>query len=142
MTLYGFLPSEPPDKIAIVDDQSDRSLTYKELIEEIDVIAAGLKNRGVKKGMRIATILPSLFEHAIVLLALQRLSAIPALINFRLASQDIGQLIKLGNIKGAIILPDKQLAKIVIENVGSTDRVLCIGKAMGKSKKLCGLSGG
>ena len=123
-----------PNTIAIVDDQGDRSLTYKELIEEIDVIAAGLKNRGVKKGMRIATVLPSLFDHAIVLLALQRLSAIPALINFRLASQDIGQLIKLGNIKGAIILPDKQLAKIVIENVGNTERVLCVGKAIGKAK--------
>ena len=122
-----------PNTTAIVDDQSDRSLTYQELIEEVDVVAAGLKDRGVKSGMRIATILPSLFDHAIILLALQRLAAIPAIINFRLTSGDIGQLIKLGNIKGAIILPDKNLAKIVLENVDNSDCVLCVGKTIGKA---------
>ena len=105
-----------PNNLAIIDDLSDRTLTYQELIEEVNVVAAGLKDRGVKSGMRIATVLPSLFDHAIALLALQRLAAIPALINFRLKPEEVGELIKLGEIEGAIILPDKYLAKIVIKN--------------------------
>ena len=123
-----------PNNLAIVDDLSDRALTYQELIEEIDVVAAGLKDRGVKSGMRIATVLPSLFDHAIALLALQRLAAIPALINFRLKPEEVGKLIKLGEIEGAIILPDKSLAKIVIKNLGNSDRVLCIGETIGLAK--------
>jgi acyl-CoA synthetase (AMP-forming)/AMP-acid ligase II len=121
-----------PNTLAIVDDQSDRALTYQKLIEEIDIVAAGLKDRGVKPGMRIATILPSLFDHAIVLLALQRLAAIPAIINFRLTPEDIGQLIKLGDIKGAVILPDKNLANVVLENIDNFETVLCIGKSIGR----------
>ena len=73
-----------PDDLAIVDDQSDRAYTYQQLIDEVDEVAAGLQERGVTQGMRIATVLPSLFDHAIALLALQRLAAIPALLNLSL----------------------------------------------------------
>ena len=130
-----------PNSLALVDDQSDRALTYQELIEEIDIVAAGLKNRGVLPGMRIATVLPSLFDHAIAILALQRLAAIPALINFRLTPEEIGQLIKIGKIKGAIILPDKNLTEIAVKNLGNSDRLLCIGKTTGKAENFANCRG-
>ena len=120
-----------PNDLAIVDDLSDRALTYQELIEEIDLIASGLAERGVRAGMRVATILPSLFDHAIALLALQRLAAIPALLNFRLTPEEIGKLIKLGEIEGAIILPDKNLANHVHSVLGNAKRILCVGGAVG-----------
>jgi len=120
-----------PNDVAIVDDLSDRAFTYQELIEEIDIVAAGLAERGVKKGMRVATVLPSLFDHAIALLALQRLAAIPALINFRLTPEEIGELIKLGEIEGAIILPDKNLANNVNNVLRNSERVFCVGDASG-----------
>ena len=74
-----------PDHLALIDDLSDRRLTYAELIGE-DIVAAG---RGIRQGDRVATVLPSLFEHCLLLLALQRLCAVPALMNFRLSVAEI-----------------------------------------------------
>ncbi|MBT3917015.1 MAG: AMP-binding protein [Rhodospirillaceae bacterium] len=123
-----------PGDLALVDDQSDRALTYQQLIEEVDIVAAGLQTRGVKQGMRIATVLPSLFDHAIALLALQRLAAIPALMNFRLQPDEIAELIKNGEIEGAIILSDDALADTIAATLPSTDCLISVGGASGPAE--------
>ncbi|MBT3991119.1 MAG: AMP-binding protein [Rhodospirillaceae bacterium] len=120
-----------PNDLALVDDQSERALTYSQLIDEINVVAAGLQERGIRQGMRIATVLPSLFDHAIAILALQRLAAIPALMNFRLKPEEITELIKLGEIEGAIILPDDAMAEACSAALGNTDRLWSVGAALG-----------
>jgi len=120
-----------PDSLAIVDDQSDRALTYRQLIEEVDQVAAGLQEKGVRQGMRIATVLPSLFDHAIALLALQRLAAIPALMNFRLKPEEIAELIKMGEIQGAIVLPEEALVDAAAGALGNTDRLWSVGQPTG-----------
>ena len=35
-----------PNHTALIDDQTDRFLTYAEMITEIDIIAAGLREKG------------------------------------------------------------------------------------------------
>ena len=72
-----------PKQVALVDDLLDRKLSYSQLIFEVDRIAAGLRNRGIKSGDRFATVLPGNFEHCLFLLALPRINAVPTLINFR-----------------------------------------------------------
>ncbi|MDE0335777.1 MAG: AMP-binding protein, partial [Defluviicoccus sp.] len=78
-----------PDHPALVDDASVRSLTYRELIDEIETVAAGLAERGIGPLSRVATALPGSFDHCIVLLALQRLAAVPMLLNNRLKPEEI-----------------------------------------------------
>ena len=117
-----------PNHLALFDDLTNRSLTYSELIIEVDIIAAGLWHKGVRKGDRVATILPSLFDHCLLLLALQRLCAVPALINFRLTSEEIGNLIKEGNIVAAVILPNKELLNAVKKTLPNNGVLLTIGK--------------
>ena len=103
-----------PDHLALIDDLSDRRLTYAELIGEIDIVAAGLFERGIRQGDRVATVLPSLFEHCLLLLALQRLCAVPALINFRLSASEIRNLISDGDINAAVIgIPHKKWGEAV-----------------------------
>jgi 2-furoate---CoA ligase len=102
-----------PDHLALVDDRSDRRFTYRALLTEIDAVAAGLAARGVTAGTRFATVLPNLLEHALVILALQRLNAVPALINFRLKPEEIAELIRQGEIAGALIPPSPPLAEAV-----------------------------
>lgn len=99
-----------PDQMALVDDVTDRALTYRELLAEIDVAAAGLYGRGVRAGQLIATALPGLFDHAVLLLALQRLGAVPALLNFRLSPDEMAQLVSHGEMSGAVILDNEELA--------------------------------
>ena len=85
-----------PDHLALVDDRTDRELTYRQLLAEVDSVAAGLAARGIRAGSRVATILPNLFEHCIALLALQRLAAVPALMNARLQPAELAKLIIQG----------------------------------------------
>src|SRR5262249_45105038 len=80
-----------PDRLALVDDLTPRAFTYGQLIAELDAIAAGLAARGMRAGMRVATVLNNCLEHALVLMALQRLGAVPALLNFRLPPPDIAK---------------------------------------------------
>src|SRR5262249_860102 len=102
-----------PNHLALVDDRTDRRLTYRQLLAEVDVVAAGLAARGVRNGTRIATILPNLFEHCIVLLALQRLAAVPALMNARLQPSELAKLAAHSEIHGAVIGNDTALANAI-----------------------------
>ena len=76
------------DQLAMVDDVTGRALTYRQLMEEIDCVAAGLAARNVGQGTRVASALPTQWEHGILLLALTRLGAVPMLLNFRLKPED------------------------------------------------------
>ena len=116
-----------PTHLALVDDRTDRRLTYSEMINEVDLVAASLKERGIVQGDRVATILPSLFDHCLVLLALQRICAIPALINFRLKPEEISRLIEDGKMKAAVILPDQDVFEAVISFLPKNGIVLTVG---------------
>ncbi len=100
-----------PDGLAIVDDKTDRSLTYGELIREVDEIAAGLQAKGIGEGDVVVTALPSLYDHCLLLLALARLAAVPALLNFRLNPEELAQLAGDANAKAAVIMPDPAVAE-------------------------------
>ena len=106
-----------PDQIAMVDDISDRQFTYAQLISEIECVAAGLAERGITKGSRVATALPPLFDHAVLILALQRLGAVSALLNFRLTADDLAALMDEGEIEAAVILPSDELLAAVSAKV-------------------------
>ena len=135
--------SRAPRQLAIVDDRSGRKLAYAELLAEIDRVAAGLAQRGIAAGDRVATCLPNLYDHALALLALDRLGAVPALINARLKPEDVGELIRQGAMRAAIVAADKAFAAAargalppgapvitaggIVEN--STDLAACAGDA-------------
>ena len=123
-----------PDALALADDRTGRRLTYRRMIEEVDAIAAGLAARGVGAGTRIATCLPNLFEHGLAVLALQRLAAVPALINPRLKAEDIARLIEAGAMAGAIIHPGAALAQAVGEVLPKDALFLSVGGGDGTAE--------
>ena len=104
-----------PSRLALVDDLTDRQLTYRELIDEVDAIAAGLQSLGVVAGSRFATVLPNRLEHCLIVLALERIGAVPALMNARLGPADIHSLIRAGTIQGAMTMPDPQMVTAVAD---------------------------
>ncbi|HEX7007584.1 MAG TPA: AMP-binding protein [Alphaproteobacteria bacterium] len=123
-----------PNHLALVDDRSDRKFTFRELLNEIDTVAAGLAERGVSAGTRFATVLPNLLEHALILLALQRLGAVPALVNFRLKPEEIADLIRQGEIAGALIPPAQPLVDAVAAVLPKGGVLLSAGEAMGPAE--------
>lgn len=115
-TLYDLVwmqADRSPDAVALMDDRTERTLTYAQLMAEIDRIAAGFAARGIGPGDRVATCLPNLWEHCLAILALQRLAAVPALINARLKPGDVAKLVENGAMAGAVILPHAELAGAV-----------------------------
>ena len=67
------------DQIAIQfkgEDLSVRSLTYKELYQEVEVLASSFKNNGLKKGDRVVGFLPNIPETIIAMLATASIGAI------------------------------------------------------------------
>ena len=116
-----------PDHEAIVDTRTGQGLTYAELMAEIDVVAAGLRALGVGPHDMVATVLPNLVEHAIALLALTRLGAVPVLINPRLKPQEIGALVSQSGTGGAIVMPDAAVIAALREALPTRAAVITVG---------------
>jgi 2-furoate---CoA ligase len=130
-----------PDHLALVDDRTDRKLTYRQLLAEIDMVAAGFAARGVKAGSRVATILPNFVEHCVALLALQRLAAVPALMNARLQPAELAKLVVQGEIEGAIIRKDEALADAIAAALPAGAMLLSVESAVGKAEDFAACRG-
>lgn len=117
-----------PDHAAIVDDRSERRLTYGQLIAEAETVAAGLADAGVAPGCRVATMLSNLWEHAIAILALHRLGTVPCLVNPRLKPDEAGAPIRDGGIAAAICMTDAYGA--VRDSLPSGAPLFCVGGAL------------
>lgn len=95
-----------PRHPALVDDRTERRYTYEELMAEVDALAAGLAAQGIGNASRVATALPNAIEHCLLLLALQRLGAVPALMNFRLPPSELARLMQQGEVAAAFVRDD------------------------------------
>lgn len=83
------------DKIAIIDQESKRRITYHELNTEVDAWAAVLQTQGVEAGNAIAFLnTHNSLEHVTLMLACAKISALFVPLNFRLSNTEIEQVIK------------------------------------------------
>jgi acyl-CoA synthetase (AMP-forming)/AMP-acid ligase II len=130
-----------PNHLALVDDRTDRKLTYRQLLAEVDTVAAGLAARGVKAGSRVATVLPNFLEHCVALLAMQRLAAVPALMNARLQPAELANLVVQGEIEGAIIRKDELLAQAIAGALPVGAMLLSVDGAIGKAEDFAACRG-
>jgi len=136
-TMYDLVRAQAdrtPDALALVDDRSERSLTYRALIEEIDAVAAGFAARGVGAGTKVATCLANLFEHCLAVLALQRLAAVPALINARLKPEEAARLVETGGLAGAVVMSDPAVVEAVAGALPSGAPLFAVGGAVGEAE--------
>lgn len=123
-----------PDHPALVDDRTDRRLTYAELIAEVDAVAAGFMASGIGRGARVAIALPGVWEHCIALLALMRLNAVPAVLNFRLKPDEIAGLCRASGVDAAVILPDAALAQVIEAALPDGAPIWAVGAEIGPAR--------
>ncbi len=81
-----------PRRVAIAF--GDRRVTYAELDARLDRVAAGLRERGVRKGDRVAAMLLNCPEFFELMMACNRLGAIFVPFNFRLSPGEIAFLLE------------------------------------------------
>ena len=130
-----------PDRTAMVDDRGPRRASFSELVGEAEAMAAGLAAAGLCPGERAAVMLPNIWEHAVAILALHRLGAVPCLINPRLKPDEARALMQAGEARLAICMADEAVAAAASEAVGGDDRVLCVGGAVSGTADLASIGG-
>ena len=123
-----------PGHAAVVDDTTGRRLTYAELIAEIEAIAAGLHTRGIGPGQMVATVLPNVFEHCLVLLALERIGAVPALVSPRLKPEAVATLISDAGMSAAIAVNHADLVTSIATVLPEGAPLLTVGGESGGSE--------
>ncbi|GGC40464.1 acid--CoA ligase [Novosphingobium marinum] len=85
--------SERPDAIAL--DDGTRKLSYGELLHEARRVAAGLEERGVVRGDRVAILSENSIEYALCELGCSAIGAIAACLNWRLAAAELSYCVEL-----------------------------------------------
>ena len=79
-----------------------RTLTYAELLDEVEIFAAGLASLGVSKGDRVVIYMPMVPEVAIAMLATARLGAIHSVVFGGFAANELA--VRLNDAKPTVIV--------------------------------------
>jgi acetyl-CoA synthetase len=106
------------------DGKETRSLTYKDLYEEVNRLAAGLQKLGVKKGDRVAIYMPMIPELAVALLAVTRLGAAHTVVFGGFAAQALSDRINDAQAKVVITADANHRGGKLIELKKITDDAL------------------
>lgn len=122
---------ELADKPALIDGASGRSMTYGELSQAVRRAAAGLSERGFRKGDVFAIFSPNLPEYAVAFLAVAMLGGINTTINPVYTGDELAYQLKDAGAKYLLTVP--QLMDKATEAVsGSTvEEIFVFGEAEG-----------
>ncbi|MEB5451989.1 class I adenylate-forming enzyme family protein [Virgibacillus pantothenticus] len=88
-----------PEKEAVYD--GTRRLSYRELEEESNLIAAELNKMGVKRGDHIAVCLPNWYEFVVILFAIAKIGAVIVPFNTRYHESEIEYILNHAKVKVA-----------------------------------------
>ena len=112
------------------DDGSSKTLTYRDLYQQVNRLAAGLRELGVKKGDKVTIYLPAIPEQIVAVLACARLGAVHSVVFAGFAAsalrdriQDCEARVVItadGNYRGGKLI---ELKKIVDEAVAETPTI-------------------
>ncbi|MBB4005514.1 MAG: AMP-binding protein [Aurantimonas endophytica] len=95
-----------PDRVCLIEDRGDappRTLTYGELARRSRGLAAGLARHGIRRGDRIAIVLPQGFEAAVAHLAVYRMGAIAVPLSQRFGPDALGFRLKAAGARVAVV---------------------------------------
>lgn len=115
-----------PDNIAIIYE--DTPITYKEFNEETNKVAHFLKDKGIKKGDRIAVVLYNCVEFLTIYMAAAKLGVIFVPLNFRLVAPELKYQINKCGCRLLIFHDDflKNIEPIKDEITVEKDKFFCI----------------
>lgn len=98
--------AQHPDIEALVDIAQGRRWTYRELNDEIDVVARGLLGRGIAKGDRVGIWSPNRAEWTIVQYATAKIGAILVNINPAYRTHELGYVLNQSGVRLLISATD------------------------------------
>lgn len=130
--------SKSPDRTAVIS--FGKEMSFKELKELTDRFAAALVDLGVKKGDRVATMLPNSINHLIVYFGIIRTGAIAVPLNVMYTPKEV--LVRLKDIEAKIIVVLDIFYPVVeeIKEKGGIEKIIVssLGDFMPKIKSVLG----
>lgn len=126
----------------IANEYYGNKITYKELIKNIEITAASLVKKGIKKGDVVSVSMPYLPETIYTIYALNKIGAVVNMIDPRINADLIYDYMKNANSKN-IIMIDRIESKInyVIERGLELDNVISVSPTNSMGNKLLKLIG-
>ncbi len=134
-------------------EPEDRSsLTYEELLKDVQLFANALKKLGIKKGDRVAIYLPMIPELAISMLACARIGAVHSVIFAGFSSDsikdrvlDMGAKMVItsdGGWRRGKVLPLKDIVDQAVEDIDVVENVLVVKRSPDPEPYPCSLKDG
>ncbi|WP_126424918.1 class I adenylate-forming enzyme family protein [Brevibacillus marinus] len=109
-TLFEFAVERHPDYEAIVQD--DIRLTYAQMNQDVNKLAAGLQAKGIQQGDRVVIVLKNRLEMVLLYWAIQKIGAVFTPINFRLSTDEIQYCVKDADAKAVVYEPVSEQAVV------------------------------
>ena len=78
-----------PERVAMVQYEDGKTMTYRQFVEAVDLIALNLLDMGLKKGDRLATMLLTFPEHYVLMYACFKIGVIVAPLDLRLKENEV-----------------------------------------------------
>lgn len=130
------------DQPAWYESRDERLLTFFEYKHEVDQLAAGLQQSGIKKGDRIGVFAQNSFEYFVLYGAAAALGAIMLPINWRLSPEEVA--FNLNDCEPVILFVDPDLHEIIAaiqDQLSSIQKIYNLGVDQGPFESLEALYG-
>jgi fatty-acyl-CoA synthase len=121
------------DRPAVRD--GERTLTYAELLAEVEAVAGGLAAAGVGPGDRVAVMLPNVTELLALHYAVPGLGAVIVPLNTRLAAGELGWIVGHCGAR-VLVAADPALAERAVADLDDPPRILTRDALRGERRPL------
>ena len=119
------------DKSALIDGTSGRALSYNELSSQIKHLAAGLNQRGFKKGDVCAVFCPNLPEYATIFLGVAAVGGINTTVNSLYSTNDLIHQFTDSKAKFLITIPAFMDRALPAADKCGIEEIFVLGEAKG-----------
>jgi acetyl-CoA synthetase len=109
------------------EDGAERRLSYRELLHEVERVAASLRALGIGKGDRVTVSMPVSVEAVCVMLACARIGAIHSVVFAGFGAGALGQRIRLSGSKAVFVADATRRRGGVVPLKGILDEALAEG---------------
>lgn len=142
-----------PDALALIavssETEEERTFTFRQLYDEVNVVASMLQSLGVQRGDRVLVYMPMIAEAHITLLACARIGAIHSVVFGGFASHSVAARIDDAKpvlivsadagARGGKVLPYKKLLDDAIEQAQHQPKqVLLVDRGLAKMARVAG----
>ena len=122
---------ELKEKSALIDGISGRTLSYSELRSQIDHLATGLHERGLKKGDVCAVFCPNLPEYATIFLGVAAIGGINTTVNSLYSVNDLIHQFNDSKAKFLITIPEFMDRALPAAQECEIEEIFVLGEAEG-----------